>query len=52
MQQNMTLFILTQKQKQFLMKATLMMYLNKSILSACQTHKSFYEKLQTRLLIQ
>ena len=30
--QNMTLFIHTQKQKQLLMKVTLMMYLNQSIL--------------------
>ena len=32
MQQNMKLFILNEKQKQLLMRVTLMMYLNQSIL--------------------
>ena len=37
MQQNMTLFIQTQKQKQLLMIATLMMYLNQFMVESCQT---------------
>ena len=48
--QNMTLFIHTQKQKQLLMKVTLMMYLNQSILRLYQTFKHFQEKVQAGLL--
>ena len=48
--QNMTLFIHTQKQKQSLMKVTLMMYLNQSILRLYQTSKHFQEKVQAGLL--
>ena len=48
--QNMTLFIHTQKQKQLLMKVTLMMYLNQSILRLYQTSKHFQEKVQAGLL--
>ena len=39
--QNMTLFTHTQKQKQLLMKLTLMMCLNQSILQLYQTYKKF-----------
>ena len=49
----MTHFRHTQKQKQSLMKVTLMiMYLNQSILQLYQTYKTFYEKVQSVLLIQ
>ena len=42
MQQNITPFILTQKQKPLLMKATLMMYLNRSIVRVIpNVQKSF-----------
>ena len=37
--QNMTPFVRTQKQKQRLMKVTLMMYLNKSILQLYQIYE-------------
>ena len=37
---NMVPFIQTQSQKQLLLKATLMMYLNQSILQLCQTYKN------------
>ena len=38
--QNLTPFILTQKQKQLLMKVTLMMYLNQRIVLSYQTYKN------------
>ena len=48
----MTLFIQTQKQKQLLMKVTLMMmYLKQSILQLYQKYKNFSEKVQAGLLI-
>ena len=51
--QNMTHFINTQKQKQLLMKVTLLiMYLNQSILQLYQTYENFYEKVQAGLWIQ
>ena len=50
--QNMTLIILSKKQKQLLMKVTLMIYLNQSILQFYQTYKNLYERVQTGLLIQ
>ena len=52
MQQNIRPFILTQKQKQLLMKMTLMMYLNQSTLPLYQTYKNNMEKLPAGLLIQ
>ena len=52
MQQNMTLFIQTQKQKQLLMIATLMMYLNQFMVESCQTYKNYLEKVHVGLLIQ
>ena len=44
MQQNTSHFILTQKQKQLLMRVTLMMYLNQSILRLSQTYRKYLEK--------
>ena len=38
--QNLTPFILTQKQKQLLTKVTLMMYLNQPIVLSYQTYKN------------
>ena len=49
--QNMTHFIHTRKQKQLLMKMTLMMYLNQSIQQLYQAYKNFKEKVQAGLLI-
>ena len=49
MQQNTRPFILTQKQKQLLMKATLMTYLNQSILRLYQTYKNILEMVQTEI---
>ena len=46
MLQNIPLFILTQKQKQLLIKATLMMYLNQFILQLYQTYKNTLETIQ------
>ena len=48
----MTLFILTQKQKQLSMKVVLMIYLNQSITQLYQTYKNLQEKVQAGLLIQ
>ena len=42
----------TQKQKQLLMKATLMMYLNQSMVLLYQKHKTLWGKVQVELLIQ
>ena len=50
--QNIIHFIHTQKQKQLLMKVTLMMYLDQSILQLYQIYKTFKEKVQPALLIQ
>ena len=44
MQQNIAPFILTQKQKQLLMKATLMMYLNQSIVRLMSKYENLLEK--------
>ena len=44
--QNITLFIQIQKQKQLLMKITLMMYMNQSILQLYQTYKNMCGKVQ------
>ena len=52
MQQNIPYFILTQNQEQLLMRVTLMMYLNKSILRLYQTYKNDLQKVQDGLLIQ
>ena len=41
----MTLFIYTQKQRQFLKKVILMRYLNQSILQLYQTYKNFRKRL-------
>ena len=51
-QQNTPPFILTQKQKQLLMRVTLLMYLNQSIPRLYQTYQTFLEKVQVGLLIQ
>ena len=51
----MTQFIQTQKQKQLLIKVTLMMYLNQSILQSILYYKNTKisrEKVQAGLLIQ
>ena len=48
----MTPFVRTQKQEQRLMKVTLMMYLNKSILQLYQIYEYIQKKVQARLLIQ
>ena len=45
MQQNITLLILTQKQKKLLMRLILMMYLNQSIPHLYQIYKNILEKL-------
>ena len=52
MQQNIAPFILTQKQKQLLMKATLMMYLNQSIVRLMSKYENLLEKVCAVLLIQ
>ena len=44
--ESMTLFIHSQKQKQLLMKVTLMMYLNQSTLQLYQTYKIFRKRLR------
>ena len=41
----------TKKQKQLLLKVTLMMYLHQSKLKLYYTHKNLYEKVQAGLLI-
>ena len=46
MQQNIATFVLTQKQKQLLMKMTWMMYSNQSIAQLYQTRKNLLEKLR------
>ena len=48
----MTPFICTQKQKQLLIKVTLMMYLNQSIPQLYQAYKTLWKKVQAELLIQ
>ena len=51
--QIITLFILTLKKKQLLMKVTLMMYLNQSLHYSYIKHtKVFRKKVQVGLLIQ
>ena len=45
MQQNITLLVLTQKQKKLLMRLVLMMYLNQSIPHLYQIYKNILEKL-------
>ena len=45
MQQNIQAFIQTQKKKQLLMKAILMLHLNQSILQLSQTYKNMLEKV-------
>ena len=53
MKQNMTHFIHNQKQKQLLMKVTLMkMSLIQSILELYETHKNLKENVLVELLIQ
>ena len=44
-QQNIQAFIQTQKQKQLLVKAILMLHLNQSILQLFQTYKNMLEKV-------
>ena len=48
----MALFSQTQKQKQLLIKVTLMMYLKPSILRLYQTYKNLLEKIRDGFLIQ
>ena len=50
--QNIAPFIQTQKQKHLLMKVTLMMYLNQSIVLLYQACRSLEQKVQVGLLIQ
>ena len=50
--QKMTLFVLTQKQKQLLTKTALIIYLNQSTLKLYQSQQTFYEKLQVGLMTQ
>ena len=52
MQQNIPRFILNERQKRLLMRVTLMMYLNQSILRLYQTYKNISEKVRAELLIQ
>ena len=52
MKQNIVLFTRTQKQKQLLMKVTLMMYLKQFILQLYQKYKNLLEKVRVGLLIQ
>ena len=52
MHQNIASFLLTQKHEQLLMKATLIMYLNQSIVRLSQTYKNFVERVQAKVLIQ
>ena len=51
LQQNVSFFILTRDQKLLSMKATLMMYLNQSIIQLYQTYENILEKVETGLLI-
>ena len=51
LQQNVSFFILTRDQKLLSMKATLMMYLNQSIIQLYQTYENILEKVKTGLLI-
>ena len=51
MEQNIVPFIRTQKQKQLLMKAILMMNLNQSIVRLYQTYKNLLGKVCVGLLI-
>ena len=44
-EQNMIHFTYTEKQKQLLMKVTLMIYLNQSILQSDQTYQNLYKKV-------
>ena len=50
--QNITFFIHIWKQKQLLMKVTLMVYLNQCVIQLYQTSKGFLEKVQKGLLIK
>ena len=43
---------LNSKQKQLLMKVTLTMFLNQSVLQLYQSYKNLWEKVQAGLLIQ
>ena len=52
MQQNISPFILTRRKKRLLMKVTLMMYLNQSILQFYETCKKTLEKVQVELFIE
>ena len=52
MQQNIESFLLTQNQIQLLMKVTLMMYLNQSIVRLYQSYENLSEKVQAGLCIQ
>ena len=49
-EQNMTHFINTQKQKQLLMKVTLMMYLNQFMLQLYKKCKNVQEKVKVNSL--
>ena len=51
MQQNISPFILTRRKKRLLMRATLMMYLNQSILQFYETCKKSLEKKKTQLYV-
>ena len=52
MKQNIRPFILTQKQKQSIMKAALMMHLNQFTIRLYQTYKNILEKVRAGLLIK
>ena len=52
MQQNIAPFIRNQKQKQLLIRAILIMYLNQPIIQLYQTCKNLFENVRSRLLIQ
>ena len=52
MEQNMPLFIPTQKQKQILMKVTAKIYFNQSIRQLYEIYKYILENVQVGLLIQ
>ena len=50
--QNITPFIHTQNERQLLLKVTLMMCLNQSVLQLHQRYKDFQEYVQDGLMIQ
>ena len=52
MQQNISLFILTQKEKRLLMRVVLMIYLNQYILQLYQPYKSILKNIWAGSLIQ